>query len=114
MAGFEATRGQFLTPVAFAHNTKRAAKMLSIGAFSGVSLCPGINGFSIQSSWKSLVTLCDAALYITKLPKAEHDAEEWQTTMEGLLLVAEHDGPAMFARIGVMRPRIVTSSGCLV
>ncbi len=26
---------------------------------------------------KKLVTLRDAALYITKLPKAEHDAEEW-------------------------------------
>jgi hypothetical protein len=37
------------------------------------------------------------------LPKAEHDAEEWQSAMETLLLVAEHDGPTMFARIGVMR-----------
>jgi hypothetical protein len=49
------------------------------------------------------VTLRDAALYITKLPKAEHDAEEWQAAMQALLLVAEHDGPTMFARIGVMR-----------
>ena len=52
---------------------------------------------------KKLVTLRDAALYITKLPRAEHDAEEWQAAMEALLLVAEHDGPTMFARIGVMR-----------
>jgi hypothetical protein len=52
---------------------------------------------------KPLVTLRDAALYITKLPKAEHDAEEWQTATEALLLVAESDGPTMFARIGVMR-----------
>jgi hypothetical protein len=51
---------------------------------------------------KSLVTLRDAALYITKLPKAEHDAPEWQAAMEALLLVAEHNGPTMFARIGVM------------
>jgi hypothetical protein len=36
---------------------------------------------------KLLVTLRDAALYITKLPKAEHDAEEWQAAMEALLLV---------------------------
>jgi hypothetical protein len=50
-----------------------------------------------------LVTLRDAAQYITKLPKAEHDTEEWQAAMEALLLVAEHDGPPMFARIGVMR-----------
>ena len=52
---------------------------------------------------KPLITLRDAALYITKLPKAEHDAVEWQAAMEALLLVAEHDGPTMFARIGIMR-----------
>jgi hypothetical protein len=52
---------------------------------------------------KPLVTLREAALYITRLPKAEHDAEEWQAAMAALLLVAEHDGPTMFARIGVMR-----------
>ena len=52
---------------------------------------------------KRLITLRDAALYITKLSKAEHDAEEWQAAMQALLLVAEHDGPTMFARIGVMR-----------
>ncbi len=50
-----------------------------------------------------LATVRDAALYITKLPKAEHDADEWQAAMEALLLVAERDGPTMFARIGVMR-----------
>ncbi len=50
-----------------------------------------------------MVTLRDAALYITELPKAEHDADEWQAAMEALLLVAEHDGPSMFARIGVMK-----------
>jgi hypothetical protein len=52
---------------------------------------------------KPLITLRDAALYITKLPKAEHDAEEWQAAMEALLLVVEHGGPTMFARIGIMR-----------
>jgi hypothetical protein len=52
---------------------------------------------------KRLVTLRDAALYITKLPKAEHDAAEWLVAMEALLLVAEHDGPTMFARIGIMQ-----------
>ena len=50
-----------------------------------------------------LVTLRDAAQYITKLPKAEHDADEWQAAMEALLLVAELDGPPMFARISIMR-----------
>jgi hypothetical protein len=41
---------------------------------------------------KPLTTLRDAALYITKLPKAEHDADEWQAAMEALLLVAEVTG----------------------
>jgi len=50
-----------------------------------------------------LVTLRDAAEYITEPPKAEHDADEWQDAMQALLLVAEHDGPTMFARIGIMR-----------
>ncbi len=50
-----------------------------------------------------LVTLENAGAYITRLPKAEHDAEEWQAAMQTPLLVAEHDGPTMFARIGVMR-----------
>lgn len=52
---------------------------------------------------RKLVTPRDAALYITGLPKAEHDAEEWQAAMQALLLVAEYDGPTMFARISVMR-----------
>jgi hypothetical protein len=52
---------------------------------------------------KPLATLGDAALSVTKLPRAEHDAEEWQAAMQALLLVAELDGPTMFARIGVLR-----------
>jgi hypothetical protein len=57
----------------------------------------------IELPGKNLITLRDAALYITKLPKAEHDAEEWQAAMEALLLVVEHGGPTMFARIRIMR-----------
>jgi hypothetical protein len=52
---------------------------------------------------RPLLTLRDAATYITKLPKAEHDAPEWQAAMEALILVAENDGPTMLARIGIMR-----------
>jgi hypothetical protein len=52
---------------------------------------------------RQLVTLRDAAEYITKLPKAEHDAPEWQAAMEALLLVVELGGPTMFARIGIVR-----------
>src|ERR1700756_3325235 len=50
-----------------------------------------------------LRTLRDAADYITKLPKAKHNAPAWQAAIEALILVAEHGGPTMFARIGVMR-----------
>jgi hypothetical protein len=52
---------------------------------------------------RKLVTLQDAGNYITKLPKAEHEAPEWQAAMEALILVATLGGPTMFARIGVMR-----------
>jgi hypothetical protein len=52
---------------------------------------------------RQLVTLENAGTFITKLPKAEQKLEEWQTAMQALLLVAEQDGPTMFARIGVMR-----------
>ncbi len=52
---------------------------------------------------RQLVTLEDAGNYITKLPKAEHEAAEWQAAMEALILVATSGGPTMFARIGVMR-----------
>jgi hypothetical protein len=53
---------------------------------------------------RQLVTLGDAGRYITKLPKAEQQLEEWQTAIEVLILVAESSGgPTMMARIGVMR-----------
>ena len=52
---------------------------------------------------RQLVTLQDAGTYITKLPKPEHMAAEWQAAMEALILVATLGGPAMFARIGIMR-----------
>jgi hypothetical protein len=52
---------------------------------------------------RQLVTLEDAGNYITKLPKAEHEAPEWQDAMEALMLVATRGGPTMLARIGVMR-----------
>jgi hypothetical protein len=55
------------------------------------------------SKGRLLVTLKDAGTYITKLPKAEHKAQEWQAAMEALILVAQLSGPTMFARIGIMR-----------
>jgi hypothetical protein len=52
---------------------------------------------------RQIVTLEDAGAYITKLPKSEYEAAEWQAAMEALILVATLGGPTMFARIGVMR-----------
>ena len=52
---------------------------------------------------RQLLPLRDAADYVMALPKREHDAPQWQAAMEALILVAESGGPAMLARIGVMR-----------
>jgi len=57
----------------------------------------------VLPSGKKLITLRDAAEYITELPKVEHDADQWQAAMQALLLVAEHDGPTMMARIAMMK-----------
>jgi hypothetical protein len=52
---------------------------------------------------RKLVTLRDAASYITALPEKEADAAEWQAAIEALMLVVELGGSTMFARIGVMQ-----------
>jgi hypothetical protein len=52
---------------------------------------------------RRLITLRDAAEYITKLPEAEHVSPEWQAAMEALVLVAEHGGPTMLPHIGVLK-----------
>jgi hypothetical protein len=51
---------------------------------------------------KKLVTLRDAADYITGLPEKETDLPDWQVAMEALLLVSR-SGPTMLARIAVMK-----------
>ena len=51
---------------------------------------------------RTLLTLRDAADYITSLPEKETDLPDWQVAMEALLLVSR-GGPTMLARIGVMR-----------
>jgi hypothetical protein len=50
-----------------------------------------------------LLTLRDAADYITRLPKREHDAPAWRAAIEALMLVAERGGDTMLPRIGMMR-----------
>jgi hypothetical protein len=51
---------------------------------------------------RRLVTLDDAASYITALPDEESSAAEWQAAIEALMLVAR-SGSTMVVRIGVMR-----------
>ena len=49
------------------------------------------------------MTLRDAADYITKLPKAEQQLDEWQTAIGCLIGAAEGRDFLMHARIGVMK-----------
>ena len=53
---------------------------------------------------RALVTLRDAGSYITKLPKAEHEAPEWQAAMQALILVATKGGPTMLPRLNAGGP----------
>jgi hypothetical protein len=51
-----------------------------------------------------LVTLRDAASYITKLPKVEHSAKEWQTAIDILMKTAKYgDAWMFFARIAMLQ-----------
>jgi hypothetical protein len=50
-----------------------------------------------------LRTLRDAGNYIATLPKREHDAPAWQAAIQALMLVVEHDGQTLLARIAMMR-----------
>jgi hypothetical protein len=52
---------------------------------------------------KPLLTLKDAADYITKLPETDQHHPAWHAAVEALTLVAETNGPTMFAPIGIMR-----------
>lgn len=49
------------------------------------------------------VTLSDARAYILALPEAEVHSDAWHAALEALLLVGNHDGDPMLARIGMMR-----------
>jgi hypothetical protein len=52
---------------------------------------------------RELLTLRDAADYITSLPKAAQQLEEWQTAIECLIGATEDRDYMMHARIGVLR-----------
>jgi hypothetical protein len=48
-------------------------------------------------------TLRDAANYVKKLPKSQHDSTEWQTAVQMLIEAAEDRGPMMFAKMGILQ-----------
>jgi hypothetical protein len=48
---------------------------------------------------RKLVTLKDAADYVTRLPKKESQLPEWQTAIEALMLCSRSGDP-MLARTG--------------
>ncbi len=52
---------------------------------------------------KALATLRDAGNYISRLPKAEHEAGEWQTAAQCLMQAADKSGPIEFARMGMLQ-----------
>jgi hypothetical protein len=51
---------------------------------------------------RELVTLRDAAIYMTSLPKRVSDLPEWQTAIE-VLMLCSRGGDTMMARIGVLK-----------
>jgi hypothetical protein len=51
----------------------------------------------------ALDTLDAARAYILELPAATQKTEPWQMATEALILTAEADGPADFARMGLMQ-----------
>lgn len=57
----------------------------------------------ILPNGKSLITLKDAAKYIQKLPKTEHDKPRWQTATRCLIEAAEGRGPLLHARSGMLQ-----------
>ena len=52
---------------------------------------------------RPLGTLRDEAKFLMSLTRAERIEPRWLDAIEALVIVIEHNGPTMFARIGVMR-----------
>jgi hypothetical protein len=57
----------------------------------------------IQIGKRKLVTLYDAATYVTGLSPLVANQPHWQAAIRALMLVAETGGPTMMARIGMTR-----------
>jgi hypothetical protein len=52
---------------------------------------------------RELLTMQDAADYITALPKAKRNAAEWQIAMEAVMLVAKNNGSEILARTAMLQ-----------
>jgi hypothetical protein len=52
---------------------------------------------------RKLITLRDAASYITELPRVDQQAEEWQTAARRLIDTAERRNLIMHAQSGMLR-----------
>jgi hypothetical protein len=57
----------------------------------------------IPTKGKPIVTLKQAADYIKRLPRSEHETPHWQAATEALIMAAEGRGPMMHAEIGMLR-----------
>ena len=56
----------------------------------------------VLSNGRKLLTLKDAADYVTKLPKEQSDLAQWQVAIEALMLCSRGGDP-MLARIAFMK-----------
>jgi hypothetical protein len=52
---------------------------------------------------RKLITLRDAAHYVTRLSKAQQQTAEWKAAAEVLMLIGEYGGDPMMAHIAMMR-----------
>lgn len=57
----------------------------------------------ILADGRILLTLHDAADYVVRLRKVQRDAPQWQLAAEWLILIGNHGGDPMAARIAMMR-----------
>jgi hypothetical protein len=57
---------------------------------------------AVPGKRKPIVTLRDAVMYMTSLPRAEQNAEHWRPAATLLGITGENGGCVVFARLAVM------------
>ena len=57
---------------------------------------------AVPGKRQPIVTLRDAVMYMTSLPRAEQNAEHWRPAATLLRIIGENGGCVVFARIAVM------------